>query len=174
MTQTNRPPAGASAPRERRPGHQKATSAYLEQEQALQQRPPLERSGPGLIEQLQQRGFPVDKSPSPVVPEQERELEQLERVNRLNAEQAARNQPLRTLRRIRGHGRKRGLTEEEAAFYIGMSRSYLRQDRMHGRRENRTPGPRWVRIGRAIRYLKDDLDSWLEQYRVDISPPGAR
>jgi len=59
------------------------------------------------------------------------------------------------------------LTEVEAAEYIGMSRSFLRQDRMHGIRANRTPGPSFIRIGKSIRYLKADLDSWLLQHRVE-------
>ena len=61
---------------------------------------------------------------------------------------------------------KRGFTEEEAAFYIGVSRSFLRQSRMDGVRENRVPGPRYIKIGtRMIRYLHEDLDTWLDQYR---------
>lgn len=59
------------------------------------------------------------------------------------------------------------LTEKEAAEYIGMSRSFLRQDRMNGIREKRTPGPKFLKIGRSIRYLKDDLDAWLNQHRVE-------
>jgi len=62
---------------------------------------------------------------------------------------------------------RRALDEKETAIYIKMSRSFLRQDRMNGPRENRTPGPRFVRIGRRIRYLKDDLDKWLEAHAVD-------
>jgi predicted DNA-binding transcriptional regulator AlpA len=58
-------------------------------------------------------------------------------------------------------------TEKEAAEYIKMSRGFLRQDRMNGARENRTPGPKFLKIGRSIRYLKDDLDSWLIQHRVN-------
>jgi hypothetical protein len=34
-------------------------------------------------------------------------------------------------------------TEIEASEYIGMSRSFLRQDRMNGLRVNRTPGPKF-------------------------------
>jgi excisionase family DNA binding protein len=59
------------------------------------------------------------------------------------------------------------LTEKEAAKYIGMSRSFLRKDRMDGIRENRTPGPHFLKLGRSIRYLKEDLDSWLLQHRVN-------
>lgn len=28
-----------------------------------------------------------------------------------------------------------------------------------------TPGPPFVKIGRTVRYLKEDLDTWLEQFR---------
>lgn len=62
---------------------------------------------------------------------------------------------------------KRSLTEREAAVYIGMSRSFLRQDRMNGIREKRTPGPNFIKIGRTIRYLKEELDKWLEMYKIE-------
>lgn len=61
------------------------------------------------------------------------------------------------------------LTEKEAAKYIRMSRSFLSQDRMNGYREGRTPGPRYMRLGRSIRYHKDDLDEWLSKNRVNRS-----
>lgn len=57
---------------------------------------------------------------------------------------------------------KRVFTEIETADYIGMSRSFLRQSRMEGHRDNRTPAPPFIKIGRSVRYLKDDLDSWLD------------
>jgi predicted DNA-binding transcriptional regulator AlpA len=62
---------------------------------------------------------------------------------------------------------KRGLSESEAASYVGLSRSSLRQGRMDGHRDNRLPPPPYVRLGRKILYLRDDLDRWLEQYRVE-------
>ena len=62
---------------------------------------------------------------------------------------------------------KRGLTEQEASVYIGMSRSYLRHSRMNGRRDNLTPGPPFIKIGRSVRYLPEDLDIWLEAHRHD-------
>jgi len=47
-----------------------------------------------------------------------------------------------------------------------MSRSFLRQGRMNGDREGRTPTPPYLKIGsRSVRYLKEDLDNWLEQFR---------
>lgn len=60
---------------------------------------------------------------------------------------------------------RRGYSEEEAAHYLGISRISLRQGRMEGRRENRMPPPPFVRLGRKILYLKDDLDRWLENHR---------
>lgn len=60
---------------------------------------------------------------------------------------------------------KRAFTEKEAAQYISMSRSFLRQARMDGNRTHRTPAPRFIKIGsRAIRYLKEDLDAWLDSF----------
>jgi predicted DNA-binding transcriptional regulator AlpA len=62
---------------------------------------------------------------------------------------------------------QRALRDPEAAHYIGMSESFLRQSRMDGIRENRTPGPPFVKIGRAVRYLVEDLDDWLKQCRQE-------
>ncbi|OGT42077.1 MAG: hypothetical protein A3F42_07405 [Gammaproteobacteria bacterium RIFCSPHIGHO2_12_FULL_37_34] len=59
------------------------------------------------------------------------------------------------------------LKEKDASEYIGMSRSFLRQDRMNGVLASRTPGPKFLKIGRSIRYLKEDLDTWLMQHRID-------
>jgi len=59
---------------------------------------------------------------------------------------------------------KRAFTEIETAEYIGMSRSYLRQARMEGNRNNRTPAPKFIKVGRAVRYLKEDLDKWLDSF----------
>ncbi len=58
----------------------------------------------------------------------------------------------------------RALSEMEAARYIGMSRSFLAQSRMEGHRDNRTPAPPFIKIGRSVRYLRDDLDHWLNQF----------
>ena len=62
------------------------------------------------------------------------------------------------------------LKEREAATYVGMSVSYLRQTRMEGNRKGRTPGPPYIKIGRAVRYLIEDLDVWLKENRVTESP----
>lgn len=58
----------------------------------------------------------------------------------------------------------KALTELEAAKYIGMSRSFLAQARMDGVRDNRTPAPPFIKIGRSVRYLREDLDNWLNHF----------
>jgi len=58
----------------------------------------------------------------------------------------------------------RALNELDTAKYIGMSRSYLAQARMDGNRNNRTPAPPFIKIGRSVRYLREDLDQWLDAF----------
>lgn len=62
------------------------------------------------------------------------------------------------------------LTETEAADYLRVSRSFLRQSRMNGNRIGRAPGPKYIRAGRMIRYAVSDLNAWLEQHSVAPSP----
>jgi len=62
----------------------------------------------------------------------------------------------------RGGGSAPTLTSDEAAEYIGFSPSWMRQSRMSGRVDT----PPFLRVGgRSIRYLRTDLDRWLEQRR---------
>ena len=51
--------------------------------------------------------------------------------------------------------------DAEAAHYIGMSESWLRQSRMRGNPD----APPYIKIGKAVRYLKADLDAWLDRLR---------
>ena len=61
---------------------------------------------------------------------------------------------------------KRSYRESEAAEYLGVSRGFLAQSRMKNKRPGSADGPRWITLGnRFVRYLKDDLDSWLESAR---------
>lgn len=62
------------------------------------------------------------------------------------------------------------LTEEEAAAYLRVSRSFLRQSRMTGNRIGHAPGPKYVQAGRMIRYPVKLLDEWLEQHLVEPKP----
>lgn len=61
---------------------------------------------------------------------------------------------------------KRLFTETEAAKYLGISRSYLRQDRMNGTFKGRTPGPNFCRFGAMIRYTQEALDKWITDNQV--------
>ncbi len=59
--------------------------------------------------------------------------------------------------------------ETEASIYIGMSRSFLAQSRMDRFiREGRTPGPPYLKVGGRILYLREDLDNWLIEHRVEV------
>lgn len=57
---------------------------------------------------------------------------------------------------------KRGLHEREAADYCGLSAPLLRLGRLG---KTKTSTPPFLRIGRRVIYLQDDLDQWLEQQR---------
>ena len=63
---------------------------------------------------------------------------------------------------------QRALKDPEAARYIGMSESWLRQSRSHGNPD----APPHVKIGRSVRYLRADLDVWLAGRRVRYIEPG--
>lgn len=56
---------------------------------------------------------------------------------------------------------KERLTEPEAAFYLRMSRPWLRLGRM-----NRT-GPAYIKQGRSVRYDLCDLDDWIAKHRIE-------
>ncbi len=47
-------------------------------------------------------------------------------------------------------------TVAEAARWLKLSESYLNKARLTG------GGPRFVRLGRAIRYREKDLDEWVQ------------
>ena len=55
----------------------------------------------------------------------------------------------------------RGWSEKLAAKYIGVSVSFLQKDRMNGALPNRTIGPRHIKVGKRVIYLKEELDNWL-------------
>ncbi len=58
--------------------------------------------------------------------------------------------------------------DAEAAHYIGMSESWLRQSRMRGNPD----APPYIKIGKSVRYLKADLDDWLYRLR-HVAPEVA-
>jgi excisionase family DNA binding protein len=59
------------------------------------------------------------------------------------------------------------LTEHEVAHRLGLSVATLRAWRL------RRKGPRFVRFGRAVRYLTSDVDGFVSASRVDNEPVFA-
>lgn len=57
------------------------------------------------------------------------------------------------------------LTEAQCAHYIGCSRSALRKGRMNGYRD-KSPTPPFIKRGKSVRYLREDLDKFLAQHRI--------
>ena len=53
------------------------------------------------------------------------------------------------------------VVESDAARYIGMSVSWLRQSRANHNADT----PPYLKIGRSVRYLLSDLDKWLSNRR---------
>lgn len=56
----------------------------------------------------------------------------------------------------------RAVSEGEAARYLGVSQSSLRKGRMAGRRSVQMSSPPFVKMGRRVVYLIEDLDRWLQ------------
>lgn len=58
-------------------------------------------------------------------------------------------------------------TEREAATYLAVSPQFLRLSRHYGNRPGHGEGPPFIKLGggRAVRYLKSDLDAWLQAHR---------
>ncbi len=48
-------------------------------------------------------------------------------------------------------------TTEQAAEYVGLSSNTLNRWRYTG------DGPRYLKLGRAVRYRQADLDAWLDE-----------
>lgn len=64
---------------------------------------------------------------------------------------------------------KAAFTTEEASQYTGLGIGTLKKGRRTGLRAGNVGTPPFIRLGRAIRYLKTDIDSWLQEHRVVMS-----
>lgn len=60
--------------------------------------------------------------------------------------------------------KKRYLSNEEAAIYIGFKPSTLRLSRHTGTLAG-VDTPEYLKIGKVVRYDVQDLDQWLSQFR---------
>ncbi len=61
----------------------------------------------------------------------------------------------------------RALTEREVAELLGLSVATLRAWRHRGK------GPRFLRLGRSVRYLPADLDDFVRASAVDTTPVSS-
>jgi len=62
---------------------------------------------------------------------------------------------------------RNALTETQAAEHLGLSIATLRAWRHRGK------GPRFVRFGRAVRYLRADLEAFIRACAVDTRSVSA-
>lgn len=61
--------------------------------------------------------------------------------------------------------KKRRMRQAEASIYTGVSESLLAKLRMEGRRHE---GPRFSKLGKMVVYDSEDLDTWINQNRVEV------
>ena len=52
------------------------------------------------------------------------------------------------------------LKPDEAGGYLGFTAGWLAKLRMHG------SGPKFIKLGRKIRYARSDLDAWIAASRL--------
>jgi hypothetical protein len=57
------------------------------------------------------------------------------------------------------------MTTKQLAVYSGMSEAFHTKGRIEGRRVKGCPPVPFIRIGRAVRYRKSDVDAWLLKNR---------
>jgi predicted DNA-binding transcriptional regulator AlpA len=71
---------------------------------------------------------------------------------------------------LNDHQTKKLLHSRDAAEILGVSEAWLARHRWAG------TGPVYVRVGgdagRAVRYLRADLDAWISGHRVDALQAG--
>jgi len=68
----------------------------------------------------------------------------------------------------------RVVSEEDAARYLGISQSSLRKGRMAGRQAAQMSSPPFIKMGRRVGYLLEDLDNWLRQSRHEAKLATGR
>lgn len=56
--------------------------------------------------------------------------------------------------------------ETEAAIFLGVSASQLRLSRHTGELFKGIPTPPFIKLSRAVRYKKEDLEAWVNQFQT--------
>lgn len=77
------------------------------------------------------------------------------------------NAPSTTGERGQMSGTTRALTEREVAEQLGLSVATLRAWRHRGK------GPRFLRLGRSVRYLPSDVDEFVRASAVDTQSDSS-
>ena len=67
----------------------------------------------------------------------------------------------------------RGVAPKRAAEYLGISEQTLRKQRCARSPSSRLPSVPFLRAGRRIIYLLEDLDAWLDARRVATQQPSV-
>jgi len=61
------------------------------------------------------------------------------------------------------------LNTKQAAIYVGLSEEYLEI----ARHRDDGSGPNFIKLPRAVRYRRGDLDAWMEIHRKEYQPLPA-
>ena len=56
-------------------------------------------------------------------------------------------------------------SSKEAAAYLGVSEGMLRLSRHNGELFKGVPGPKFLKMGSAVRYKVENLKDWVESHR---------
>jgi excisionase family DNA binding protein len=59
---------------------------------------------------------------------------------------------------------KKLLRSKEAAKYLGVSHGMLRISRHTGELFKGVPGPKFLKLGKAVRYPRENLDEWIRSH----------
>jgi hypothetical protein len=75
------------------------------------------------------------------------------------------------IKNVVNHGNsQRGFNTIQAAKYIGMSESFLSENRIKRVLVSGvSKGPTFFKVGRRVIYLREDLDRWLESFKIKQS-----
>lgn len=60
--------------------------------------------------------------------------------------------------------KKRLLSTQHAAVYIDMSEEYLRRARIKGTSGSGAIAPKFIKIGRSVKYPLEELDSFIDSF----------
>lgn len=60
------------------------------------------------------------------------------------------------------------LNERQTSQYLNLSLAFLRRRRSQGTPPGSIPGPKFLKLGKAVRYRLEDLNAWLEEHLKEV------